>query len=223
MAYSFWHNGSTRDSWYETEVTAGEVFKGAVAGAVGGLAAAWIMNRYHQLSAKLGKKMGEMIYTEEKERGQPSQQQAEDQTATAQVASAVSRQVLDRELTPSERKIAGPMVHYGYGTLMGALYGGLAEVVPAVTAGSGLAYGTALWAGGDEIALPALGLSEPPTETPVLVHADALVAHFVYGMTTEAIRYGVRRALDDRPRRRGLHRYFRRENGWAKTLSTMLR
>jgi putative membrane protein len=49
---------------------------------------------------------------------------------------------------------------------------------------------------GDEIAVPALGLSKSPREYPISTHLQSLAAHFVYGLTTEVVRRTVRKLLD---------------------------
>ena len=82
----------------------------------------------------------------------------------------------------------GPVVHYAFGATMGAVYGGLSAVLPETSLGFGTAFGTALFAVADEIAVPALGLSKPPTETPASSHVMALASHLVWGSTTEAVR-----------------------------------
>ena len=56
-------------------------------------------------------------------------------------------------------------------------------------------FGTAVWLGADEVAVPAFGLAGPPWEHPASVHARALTAHLVYGVATEGVRRLVRRIL----------------------------
>jgi uncharacterized membrane protein YagU involved in acid resistance len=110
-------------------------------------------------------------------------------------AERISQNVFGHELTEHEKQIAGPAVHYGYGTLMGGVYGALAEVVPAVTTGAGCLYGAALWAGGDEVALPLLRLAPPPTRVPASQQLEFLAAHFVYGLTVEGVRRLTRQVM----------------------------
>jgi uncharacterized membrane protein YagU involved in acid resistance len=62
----------------------------------------------------------------------------------------------------------------------------VAEVVPQITTGRGVAYGAAVWLFGDEIAVPALGLSKGPTEYPAKLHADVFFKHLVFGLCLEA-------------------------------------
>ena len=86
-------------------------------------------------------------------------------------------------------------MHYAFGASTGAVYGAMAELAPGVTAGSGLMFGAAVWVVADEAIVPALGLSKPPTEYPLSVHAYALSAHLVYGLTAEITRRAVRRFI----------------------------
>src|SRR5258708_7775926 len=66
-------------------------------------------------------------------RGGEEEGQGED--ATVKTAAAVSRKLFEHELTVEEKKIAGPAVHYAYGAMAGAVYGGMAELLPVTAAG----------------------------------------------------------------------------------------
>jgi hypothetical protein len=171
------------------------------AGLVGGLVASWTMNRFQDVWSKLAEEFGQSEEQSSARDGGGESQQAqgggEEQTddATVKTASAISEGIFDHRLTKSEKKIAGPAVHYGFGTSVGGLYGAVAELAPEVTAGAGLPFGAAFWLVADETAVPLLGLSKAPTEYPLSVHAYALASHFVYGLTTEAVRRVVRGAL----------------------------
>ena len=165
------------------------VLKGVGVGFAGGLVGSWTMNQFQALWSKLSQ--GDQQRSQQLQ----SQQQEELEPATVEFAKKIGTAVLHRDLNPREKKIAEPLVHYGYGSFMGGVYGALAEVNPASTKAVGLPFGAALWLVGDEIAVPALGLSKSPREYPVSTHLQSLAAHFVYGLTTEAIRRVMRRAL----------------------------
>ena len=120
--------------------------------------------------------------------------EAQDDT-TVRAASAVSEGLFDHKLTQSEKKIAGPAVHYILGTGVGGLYGAAAEIAPKVTAGTGLPFGAVFWLVVDEGAVPLLGLSKGPTAYPLSTHVYALSSHFVYGLTAEVVRRAVRKAM----------------------------
>ena len=158
-----------------------KTYKGVIAGAIGGLAASWIMTRFQFL---LSNALGE-----------ESPHEGEEEDATVKTAQKVASGVLHQELSADQKKIAGPLVHYAYGTGIGALYGGLAQKNATTKSGFGSAYGTAVWALGDEIAVPAFGLGKKPWETPASQHLQALAAHVVYGITLEGVRRLALKAL----------------------------
>jgi hypothetical protein len=151
-----------------------KVYKGLIVGAIGGLAASWVMTRFQLLLAQA--------------LGQTDPHEGQGEDATVKTAQRISSEVLDHELSAEEKKSAGPFVHYAYGTGIGALYGGLAQKDKITTSGFGSAYGATAWALGDEIAVPALGLGKKPTETPLSQHFQTLAAHVVYGITLEGVR-----------------------------------
>ena len=159
-----------------------DALKGLLAGMLAGAAGSWVMNQLQQARAS-----GQSEQREE--------QSNQDEAATTQVAQAVSRRVFHHELTDREKEIAEPVVHYGYGALLGGVYGAAAELVPAVSAGLGIPFAAASWLLGDEIAVPALGFSKKPTEFPPRTHADALAAHFAYGITTDLLRRALRHVI----------------------------
>jgi uncharacterized membrane protein YagU involved in acid resistance len=108
--------------------------------------------------------------------------------ATMKAASAVSRIVAGKSLTREQKKTAGPVVHYAFGSAMGALYGAAAAVSPRASHGWGLPFGAALWFGADEVAVPAAGLSGSTGDAPASDQISALAAHLVYAGTVEAVR-----------------------------------
>src|SRR5437660_8765069 len=121
-----------------------EVYRGLIAGGIGGLAASWIMPKFQfLLSSALG-------------HSDPHEGQGED--ATVRTAQRISSAMLGHQLSAEEKKTAGPLVHYVYGTGIGALYGGLAQKHETIKLGFGVAYGTAAGALGDESAVHAIVL-----------------------------------------------------------------
>lgn len=172
---------------------------GMVAGAVGGLIASWVMNAFIEGP---GQKLQETIQRDsgrpEGERlsqpvnpNQPPPDDATMKTADAIVHTFSGGHHLSRE----GKKVGGPIVHYAFGTLMGACYGALAETTPQVTDGAGTAFGAALFAGADLVAVPALNLSGSPDQQSISSLTAPFAAHLVYGMTTEAIRRVIREII----------------------------
>jgi putative membrane protein len=164
------------------------ILKGMLAGAVGGLVASWTMNEFQKAWAA-----GEKQITGGKRGQQGGQQNGEDaEDATMKTADRISELVQGRHLTREEKKKAGPVVHYAFGALMGAVYGASVEVNPAAKVLAGIPFGAILFAAADEVALPVLGLSDKPAAYRLSTHLDGLVSHVVYGVTTETVRRMVR-------------------------------
>lgn len=94
-------------------------------------------------------------------------------------------------LSSEQKKKAGPIVHYGFGAGMGALYSGIVELGPREFRRhpllSGIGFGSLLFALADEVAAPATGLAEKPGNTPLSSHLYALASHVVYGLTAGAV------------------------------------
>lgn len=167
-----------------------KLWKGVVAGAAGGLAASWVMNQFQAAWSKAQSRM----QTGRERQSHQSQPNGED--ATMKAAGKIAHALLHRDRSLEEEKKLGPVVHYAFGAVMGAVYGGAVEMVPQARFGAGLPYGAAVFLGADEVAVPALGLSKPPKEYPASTHLYGLASHLVYGLSLEMVRRGVRRVLD---------------------------
>jgi uncharacterized membrane protein YagU involved in acid resistance len=115
--------------------------------------------------------------------------------ATMKAAEKLSLAVAQKPLSQEQKKAAGPVVHYSFGTFMGGVYGAAVEYRKAARYAAGLPFGAILFAAADEITVPALGLSKPPTESPASEHLYGLLSHLVYGATTEVVRRVVRGTL----------------------------
>ena len=153
--------------------------RGLLAGAVGGLIACFVMSQFHSFFQKV-----------------ESSAEGNGEDSTVKTAAAVSRTIFHHELTPQQKKIAGPAVHYGFGASVATFYGAAVEVLPVLRTGWGMPFGAAVWLGAHLITVPALGLSEPVTKSTPRREAVEFAAHLVYGAVVE----GVRRLLGMRRR-----------------------
>jgi uncharacterized membrane protein YagU involved in acid resistance len=154
------------------------VWRGVIAGLVGGLIAAGAMSLVHKA---LGR-----------QENPPAQQQDD---ATVKVADGITRSLLGRPIPEDSKPLAANVVHYAFGAGVGAVYGGIAELVPRITVLVGVPFGLAVWLGAHVITVPALGLAEPPTRQPRAKEGLELLLHVVYGAVTETVRRLVRRLL----------------------------
>ena len=193
--------------------TSRNVVKGALAGMAGGLVASWVMSRLQQVM--------ETTKTEDAARAasQPVVPPlAEEQLAsttysssapmlfadgeaakpkpTVRMANRISKTFLKHEVPTERENVAGQSVHYAFGTLMGGLYGAVAEMRPEVVSKlGGVPFGMAVWLLAEEIALPALHLREGPKEVPLKKHATGLASHFAYGATADGVRRLLRKTV----------------------------
>ena len=96
--------------------------------------------------------------------------------------------------TPVKLRIQD-VVHYTFGTLVGAAYGVLAEAFPAATAGAGTVAGVGLYAASHGTTLPLLRIQEPPWRLPRAAFAWEFTSHLLFGLALELGRRSASRVL----------------------------
>jgi putative membrane protein len=171
-----------------------EIWKGVAAGMAAGLLGTLAMSGFMGVWNKSGEFVKEKF--DERPRRQQKEQRGEEEPSTEKVAADISQNVFQKRLDRDTKKAAGNAVHYGFGAAVGALYGALTELYPTLKLGHGTLYGSAVWLGADEVALPALGYAAPAQERPANEHLYGAAAHAVYGAVTETVRDVLRRWLD---------------------------
>jgi len=162
------------------------IWKGMLVGLIAGLAAAWTMERFQDVWLAVSPPDDSEKKKDEARASADGEESRDD--ATVKAASAISEGLFEHKLSRTEKKIAGPAVHYAVGATSGIVYGIASEFLPEVTMGFGLPYGTAFWLVVDEGAVPLLRLSKPPTAYPASTHIYAFASHLVFGATAEGVR-----------------------------------
>ena len=152
------------------------VWKALLAGAAGGLVASFAMGKFASVFISSS-----------------SPQPPKKEDATVLAASAISQKLFHHELTPEQKKTAGPVMHYAFGATMAVAYSALAEFSDRARFGAGLPFGAAVWLGAHVITVPALGLAEPITHNTVAEEAVEGAAHLVYGAVVEGVRRSLRK------------------------------
>jgi putative membrane protein len=178
------------------------VLRGAV-GSVAGLAAMGLFFRAAQaLSERAGNGAGDGRSEDFIERHHAlddisvvGDQTQGDENATEAVGRIGYETVTGHDPDEKTKQRLGQAVHWGYGILLGGLYGALREDADAPDLLGGLGYGTAAWIIGDEVMVPLLGLAEGPTAHGWTVHARALGAHLVYGAATSSATQALKRVM----------------------------
>lgn len=174
-----------------------QLLQSVVIGAIAGLSASWIMNRFQAAVSAASSSDGG----------------SEEEPATAKAADRLSETVTGEPVPEPYQEPAGSAVHYGFGAFLGGLYGALGEAVPGVRAGFGTAYGAGVAVVADEALVPAAGLAPPPAEVPVQTHLYGIVSHLVFGAALEGTRRVIERALASIDDGRGRGESRRRDAG----------
>src|SRR4051794_13352984 len=72
------------------------------------------------------------------------------------------------------------VIHYSFGALFGSVYGALAEVFPAATAGAGTAAGAGLYLASHGSTLPLLRIQAPPWRLPRAAFVWEFTSHLLF-------------------------------------------
>lgn len=169
-----------------------DIWRGALAGAAGGVAGAAAMVGFNHALSALGVGRDDHGRRTPHRRGQAEPNETDgtvpDEPASEKVASNAVEAVTGEPLADRGRKVGGSLVHHAFGAGMGAVYGAAVARLPALAAGAGLPYGALVWITATEIGVPLAGLSKLPSVYPPVRHATSLATHLVYGLTLETVR-----------------------------------
>jgi putative membrane protein len=157
----------TRKARVEKKTRGRSLAKGLLAGLIGGLV------------ATAAKTLAERVYPP-RTHGEPEPPEV------------LAEKIAGHELALVEKKTAAGSIHWGFGALAGAAYGGVVEYFPAATEEEGAAFGMAL---GSLTHGTAVDLSAKPEEHTVRERASEMASHVVFGMVTETVRRVVRGKL----------------------------
>lgn len=113
------------------------------------------------------------------------------------VAARKTAALVGISLTEGKATLVGSAYHYLMGLGWAPVYVLLRRAIRLRALGAGLLTGLGLWAGFDEVLVPALGFSAPNRAYPFSTHLRGLLGHLAYGLTimavVEAIGLGGRR------------------------------
>ncbi|RXH56777.1 DUF1440 domain-containing protein [Granulicella sibirica] len=146
------------------------LLKGLFAGLIGGLAGA------------AAKTVAEKIYPP-RVHGEPEPSEVVIEKAT------------DGEASDETKEIGAEAIHWAFGAMAGAAYGGLVEYYPAASSKEGASFGLTLAALTHGGALPAMGLGAAPEDQTAQEKTSEMSSHLVYGVVTEIVRGMVRKML----------------------------
>ncbi len=166
--------------------------EGLIVGSLSGLVGTILMTQFLILW-----KTAAQEFHPPKPKSEAKQSEKEKEDSTMKAAEKVG-EAAGHKLSRAEKKKAGNWIHYGFGAAMGGIYGLIRETAPKSLrrmnpAISGAGYGTAVFIGAHEIAVPAFGLGSSPLKEPVPDQISEYLAHLVYGVGTSLTYNAIRR------------------------------
>ncbi len=150
-------------------------FSAAVKGAIAGLAGTAIISVGLQVGPKLLEQAGALPA------GSANAEQP-----TEKLAEGVAERTLDTELSDNTKAAAGQAIHWGYGTLWGAIYGVAQHELKLPAPLAGALFGGVI-GGVASTVVPALNVAPPPTEQPKAMNLFMGGINMVYGESVAVI------------------------------------
>lgn len=157
--------------------------RNAFRGAAAGLFAALVMNWFQAGWSKASKALDSPLESDDGNASDDAQE-----PTTVKLAEKLHGTLSDHSLPEKQKSLAGNVVHYSFGAVLGALYVLVGRRYSALRAGYGVAYGAGVSIVADELLVPAIGLSPPPTEVPAKSHLYGFISHLVFGIALEGSR-----------------------------------
>jgi putative membrane protein len=165
---------------------------GLLAGAIGGLVGTWTMSEVQRgWTCAVDGEAPESAAG--KHDARDWQERSEGQNSNEIAAQLVATGVIGRRLERNELAVAAALMHYTFGTVVGALY--VRTLQRHRRDATGIGFGLTVWLVADEIAMPLLGLSDSTLERPLEKRMQSIAAHVVFGVTTELTRRAVQQLV----------------------------
>ena len=155
--------------------TGGGIGRDMLAGALAGAAAVWVVQKLDWSLYRAGGP----------ERIRQTEAARPGGMDPAHVLAAKAADKLGVDIGDRKDNAAGRAVYYGFGIGMGALYGVLRGMCPAVSAGRGALFGLAMFILKDEVGNTVMGTGGNPLDYPIQDHARGAAGHAVFGLVTD--------------------------------------
>ncbi len=153
------------------------IWKGILAGAVAGLVGTAVKTIWEEVA--------------------PSRPSSID-SPPAVLADRVSKETTGHVIPATKKPAIEQSAHWLFGTGIGAIYGGVTEVLPQSRQGMGSMLGVALYGATHGSVLPMLNTEPWPLHKPLKFATSEFSGHVLYGLTVEFTRKIVRNWLNNR-------------------------
>lgn len=119
----------------------------------------------------------------------------EQRSAQIKILDDLSTKITGTPISIQNEAIAEQLVNFPIGATLGAAYGYGKKDKDIYNISDGVILGASTWVSTHETSLPILGLEPKPTDVPIKMQINELLAHVLYGITTEIVRNAVNKQL----------------------------
>lgn len=119
----------------------------------------------------------------------------EQRSAQIKIVDELSTKITGTPISVENEALAEQLVSFPFGASVGAAYGYGKKDKDAYNITDGVIFGATTWVSTHETSLPILGLEPKPTDIPVRMQVNELLAHVMFGITTEVVRSYVNNRL----------------------------
>ena len=123
---------------------------------------------------------------------------AQNRSAQLKILDHLSTKITGTPISVQNQELAEQLVNFPVGASVGAAYGYGKKDNDDLNLTEGMIMGTSTWISTHQTSLPILGLKDKPTDVPIKMQANELIAHVLFGITTELVRNKVNQSLKNR-------------------------
>ncbi len=120
---------------------------------------------------------------------------AENRSAQLKILDDLSTKITGTPISVQNEELAEQLINFPIGASVGAAYGYGKKNKDRLNLTEGIIMGTSTWISTHQTSLPIMGLKDKPTNVPIKMQANELVAHILFGITTELVRNKVNQRL----------------------------
>lgn len=122
----------------------------------------------------------------------------EQRSAQIKIVDELSTKITGSPVSTQNEALAEQLVSFPFGASIGAAYGYGKKDSDTLDLKDGVILGTSTWFSTHETSLPIMGLEAKPTDVPIKMQVNELLAHVLFGITTEVVRSLVNEQLKKR-------------------------
>ena len=164
------------EAWLEKDSFSSNVTRGLISGVLGGLAGTLVKTAIEKVLPV---------------------RKPNTRSAQVKLVDDLSVKLTGERISETNHELVEQLVNIPFGASLGSTYGHAKRDKGEISILEGAAYGATTWIGTHETSLPLLGLKDKPTDIPLNVQINELIAHVAFGITTEVIRGYVARRLKE--------------------------